>query len=334
MKITFWIFQIILLPLILNGQALIYNNPNNLRTGFYKDFNEFKYNNPSTPFNFNDYIISSRQRGYGFFNLTGSVKYFTINITRDNASFILNAFGYCDGHYIYLHMGNSSFLTKADFVRIDYLGRYSYFESVLTNRYVIPTYYGVSASSLNSSFCRQVMDITDGNVITLNKLNLRDLIRSDKELSNEFDNEDHKNEKLKEYIIKYSEKHKDEYCASIVDDIDSLIYKLNSDSTYEDYYNRILSYASDPSFISIELRQDQYSNGRLNFIGLKAKHKKGANADYFYKIGTWRFFYKNGQLKELIDFNLKEEKNGRYQLYDEEGNLLEDKRFEQNKEVF
>ncbi|PCH96850.1 MAG: hypothetical protein COB85_03220 [Bacteroidetes bacterium] len=97
--------------------------------------------------------------------------------------------------------------------------------------------------------------------------------------------------------------------------LDINLCKLASDVDYISYYDRIMNFASDSNYRGIDLRKGLYHSGQIKFIGLKSRHNFGKNPNYQYKIGTWRYFYPNGQLKRRVDYDLRENKHGLYETY-------------------
>ena len=109
------------------------------------------------------------------------------------------------------------------------------------------------------------------------------------------------------------------------------LYKNDTSISYQTYYNKTLSLANNIKFVNAELVQEEYSNGNIKSIGIKAKHKLDnstddlySNINSFYKIGTWRYFHENGQLWILVDYDLTGKKSGQYIEYDNLGNLLKE----------
>lgn len=101
------------------------------------------------------------------------------------------------------------------------------------------------------------------------------------------------------------------------------ISKLDTFETYVDNLNEVLT--KDRAFTEIRVEKYYYSNGNPRYIGIRAKHTLADNDNYYYKIGTWRYYHKNGHLKSQVDYDLKGETRNRNEIYDENGKLLEDK---------
>ncbi len=114
-------------------------------------------------------------------------------------------------------------------------------------------------------------------------------------------------------------------------DMDTTLCRLISDVDDSTYYARIMNFISDSNYYVIQLREERYPNGQVKFIGLKSKHAYGRNPDYLYKIGTWKYFYSNGQLKKRINYDLRENKHGLYEEYDKTGVLIIREQYTSNK---
>ena len=96
---------------------------------------------------------------------------------------------------------------KTDFVKVNYLGRYCYFE-----QRGIDVVAGVGPTGYSSKTYLQMtaLDINTGKFFTLYKNNVREILANDPDLLEDFKNEKKKNKALKDYLISYSEKHQDE----------------------------------------------------------------------------------------------------------------------------
>ena len=115
-----------------------------------------------------------------------------------------------------------------------------------------------------------------------------------------------------------------------MNETDSLNVEISEkgiDHSYSAYYKRVMAMKSNPMIKTVELKKTTYGSGETKWIGLKAKHRYGADENYLYKIGTWHLFYANGQIKEVLSYNLKERKNGPNIGYDEEGQITFEKEF-------
>lgn len=175
-----------------------------LKPGFYRNFEEFKNNSPSIEFN---YSLTQTPKGYGFMNSAGEVMYYRVVIDKTKAKSIGKVFGFCTGKNVYLCMDEPILKPKTDFVKVNYLGRYCYFE-----QRGIDVVAGVGPTGYSSKTYLQMtaLDINTGKFFTLYKNNVREILANDPDLLEDFKNEKKKNKALKDYLISYSEKHQDE----------------------------------------------------------------------------------------------------------------------------
>ena len=171
-----------------------------LKTGIYKNFQEFKTNSPSIEFN---YDILTKDEPYGFLGLS-KVAVYRIDIEKKKAVDIGEVFGFCDGKHIYINDDDRMLNPKTNFRRIEYLGAYGYFESTFHS---ISNYTG-QGITIMTYLDKKVIDTNTGRVSILDKSTLRTIIADDKELLNEFNNASWKNKKLKDYLIKYLKRRK------------------------------------------------------------------------------------------------------------------------------
>jgi hypothetical protein len=184
----------------LQGQRLIIDD-SIFQAGIYKNFEEFKYNNPSIEF---DYEISTKNRGFGFLNTKRQLSFYKINMDKKKAKNIGQVFGFCDGKNVYINDSNPKLKLKTEFVKIEYFWKYCYYEDrVCTSNY---TGNGITESC---DLAEKVINIYTGEVISLSRKTLREILADDSELLTEFNNESQQNKKIKTYILKYIENQND-----------------------------------------------------------------------------------------------------------------------------
>ncbi|RDC63797.1 hypothetical protein [Adhaeribacter pallidiroseus] len=171
-----------------------------LKPGFYRDFQEFKTNSPSVAFN--NSPLTTVTKGYGFLNATGEVVYYRVSMEKSLARKIGNVYGFCDGKSIYLNPEISVFRPNMKFSKLDYLGRYCYFEDLMYKS--VPTGNGMAS---NTYLAEKALDINTGEITILSKKTLKEIIAKDAALLEDFTNETKKNKVLKDYLISYSDKH-------------------------------------------------------------------------------------------------------------------------------
>lgn len=307
------------------AQGYIIHDSTTLKKGIYKNFEELKFNRPSI-----DLKYQIKRKGLLPID-SSEYMFYRLAIDRDESEKTGEIIGFCDGKNIFLRSSpknnrypnlNETISIKlmSSFVKLDYLGRYCYNQDIYQ---VLNESEGIEVAT----------DLTNGNQFFLTKEIMEDLIRSDTVLLKEF--KESKRTKYKDYILRYSEKHKEDLLL-----YDSLIKKLEKDLYYiseiqsvEDYMKTLKEYENEKFFKEIEIWEEYYPNGHLKFIGAKAFHSFGLRKDYKYKIGTWISFYKSGQIKQIQDYNLVEKRNGRYQTFKENGDIKTDKRFNEDQEV-
>ncbi|MDQ3291885.1 MAG: hypothetical protein M3Q05_11415 [Bacteroidota bacterium] len=185
-------------------QVFIVDKKVELKPGFYRNFEEFKTNTPSIPFD--NYPLTNVSKGYGFLNIAGEVIYYRIKMDKSLAKTIGHVYGFCDGNNIYLNTDDHVFKPSSDFVKLDYLGRYCYFEDG-----GFKTVYSGNGMPSNSTYLdKKALDINSGKIFSLNKKSLKEIMANDSELLEQFVNESSKNKMLKTYLISYSDKHSEE----------------------------------------------------------------------------------------------------------------------------
>jgi hypothetical protein len=196
MKRILFLVTLITMTTLVKSQNLIINDTV-YKAGIYRTFEEFKYNNPSIDFN---YGITTKNRGYGFLNAAGQVTYYRIMINKKLGKSIGNVFGFCDGKNVYINESLPRLSPKTGFMRIEYFGKYCYYE----DRFCTTVYTG-NGTTQSCELDEKLININTGEVIRLSKKTLRELIANDTKLLNEFNEQSQKNKKLKEFAIRYIE---------------------------------------------------------------------------------------------------------------------------------
>lgn len=194
MKITAYILFFLLASHYGQSQNLI-KDDTLYKAGIYKTFEEFKFNSPSIVFN---YKINIKNKGYGTLGLEGRMDFYRIEIERKVAKSMGNVFGFSDGRNVYINEEYPQLGPRADFSKIQYFGKYCYFEG-----FAYTVVYTPSGSTTVAEVDEKMIDINSGEVIHLRKKTMRELLANDPKLLEEFNNETQKNKKLKAYAIKY-----------------------------------------------------------------------------------------------------------------------------------
>lgn len=161
--------------------------------GIYQDFAELKYRSPAFPY------------AYGFTNKKAGtpikkIYHYKLNVSRNERKRIGEVYAFTDGEDMYINIaprskkiGPGTRFAKAEDLKIFY-----YFEYYETN--VVPNQYG---GLYADSWKKKLIDKRTGEVITLNRFKLQQIIIDDPELLEEFRQESSKAKKLKEYLIRY-----------------------------------------------------------------------------------------------------------------------------------
>ena len=178
--------------------AIYLQDDTGLKAGIYRNFGEFRYNNPSVEFN---YQVSEKMRKYGDLRSSGRIPYYSLNIARETGKSIGKVFGFCDGNHVFINENIPGLGPKTEFVQIENLGRYCYFE----DRKPTTIFIGTVPSTIYY-IERKIMDTDTGEIIGLNKRTLPEIIADDGDLLAEFMNDPNGGKKLKAYLIRYLEK--------------------------------------------------------------------------------------------------------------------------------
>jgi hypothetical protein len=175
--------------------AIYLRNDNNYKSGIFKSFDEFKYGNPSAELNCQ--VINSK-KNYG----KGQLNYYKLDLNKKNRQALGKIFGFSDGKDIYIDITYPKLNSNPEFVKMEYLYKYCYFEYV---KYV--SIFTGSTGTILPSLVQKLLDINTGEVLVLNRQTLREILADDPSLSGEFNNISGKDKVLKEYLIKYLKKH-------------------------------------------------------------------------------------------------------------------------------
>lgn len=290
------------------------------KPGIYKNFYEFKYNRPSIEFEY-DVFEKPIQ------TLNDSYIFYGVRLDKKDTLLPKSMFGFCIGGNVYLNLTRGAPVYRSGFVKTEFLGRYCIFKTIKDGGMGA---YGVTIQT--SYIVTYVLDVIDGKKFPLTATVVDDMIKDDRELLDAYKQENRKDPVAEEYVINYCKRNLSRHILKPVIN-DSTLCKMESDSSFKDYYQRIIDFGIDTAIIDVELRKYYYGKNKLKVIGLKAKHKQGKNEDYFYKIGTWRSFHRNENLKELVNYDFREKENGKSLFYNNEGILIGEKNFLHGKEI-
>lgn len=329
-----------------------YITSNNLKRGIYRNFDEFRYNKPleGIPFEIVEDIEHSK---YGVIK-TKKNQVFQISILPNHRDSINMIYGFCDGRIVFLNKDGElkPYNAGNHFVKVKYLGGLSYFKKYITSteNTQVPSSNGTMANSgsvKTESFKYHCLFLETGQIFEINKKFIENLLKDDPSLFNLYKDEPKKSniETMKLYITYYSQRNESKLNGNKVNnDLESKddkelknnLKKQNSkeerlkyfnnnlffdstNSNYEAYLENIYNWENESEFLMTRLKQETYANGNIKKTGVVAKHKLSNNSDYFYKIGTWKTFHKNGNIESILNYNLEEDKTGEYYFYNEKG---------------
>lgn len=114
--------------------------------------------------------------------------------------------------------------------------------------------------------------------------------------------------------------------------LDKLQYDKTMHASFDEYYaqiKRALEISTD--FNDPYIDNPKYGNGNYRHTGIKSANNLTLSNTFYYKVGTWRYFHKNGQLKTYIEYNHLGQEDGLYIEYDENGNEILREHYEDGK---
>jgi hypothetical protein len=304
-----------------NSQKLIIDDSVTLQKGIYKNFDEFKFNSPSIPFT---YELTTITKYEGTFQTGNSMLVYKINISEDEEKNLkkIRVFGFCDGENVYFNEYNKKLQSNTEFNKIQFIGLYSYFEGFLIRIYTSSNGMTYSTKTLIG----KAININSGEIIDLTKSSLKSILENDEELLNRFKEEDDKKDKIREYIIEYSKRHKLDgiyYRGPITnEDMGNIIITRNEcDTTDQAYIDRVYGKLKiNPAFAEVRLHEEYYKDGQLKTIGIITKHDFISFEPITYRVGVWMSYYENGKPKEEIIYNITGSKLSS-RKFDNEGNI-------------
>ena len=172
----------------------IYLRNSNFKSGIYKSFDEFRYDNPSIELNCR---VLAKKHSVA----KGQIAYYKLDLDNKKRKTMGKVFGFCDGKDVYIDKNYPNPSSNPEFSKMEYLYKYYFYEYVKYN----PIMNG-SMVVIIPSRVQMIMDINNGEARTLNKQTLKEIMANDQTLLDEFNNSSGK-ERVKEYLIKYVEKH-------------------------------------------------------------------------------------------------------------------------------
>lgn len=332
----------------------------NLKVGGYKYAYELKLNSPSLENKFiieeraKSEIILSGGNNFKISTKDNSISVIDINKNVwgvfDGNSFYINTINYTGNMYFakgevigkYLYFNGTPPFSEKFKKEIGYdKDSYVPLFGVLGGAIGGAIAGSIEASKNSSNQISILLDIQTDKATCLSKDKLYQMIANYPDLKEEYfaDTISDSDKIISKYIRKLSDKNpelnltsKDIYeqrenrLNNQIVQLKQNLFRIDTNISYQTYYENIIDLASHPDVEEIILVSDEYSNGKVKSIGLEAKHNIKIDGDYtnhnnYVKIGTWRYFFENGQLKMLVDYDLNENKDGRFIKYDKDGTI-------------
>jgi hypothetical protein len=215
MKRIVLLFCFYIMPLIIYSQELIIDEGVVLKKGIYKTYEEFKNNAPSIPLEWDiqsgifNYSIAGSNTGGVTTQMAYNDTVFKLTIEKPATKEIGTVWGFCDGRNTYINRefsltsGKVIFKPDSKFFKILYLGRYCYFGSAYP-----------SGPNNNYIHLNCAIEFNSGELIEVNKKQVKKIISNDEELLIEYNNEkfwDSRSDSICfQFLKRYSEKHENE----------------------------------------------------------------------------------------------------------------------------
>jgi hypothetical protein len=165
--------------------------------GIYRTFEEFRNNAPSIKL---EYKIDVRSDQYGgVLGFKSSSPVYGLNINENVSNRVGPVFGFCDGKQIYVAFDDQDYMHFMNFYKLDYIGRYCYFDFVSTS--TMPMGGGLISS--NSTVTTRVIDMATGKSSLPSKKLIRSIISDKPELLKRYEADQAKRDHFKAYLVEY-----------------------------------------------------------------------------------------------------------------------------------
>ncbi len=111
------------------------------------------------------------------------------------------------------------------------------------------------------------------------------------------------------------------------------IFFTDTTSSVDEYCESLEKYLrKDDNFRELKIQKEYYYNGNLKSIGILSLHES-VKGSFLNKIGTWHFYHESGIIRDIIDYNHRQEYHGRFLKYDRNGILLNQDEYKNNKRL-
>ncbi len=212
-------------------------------------------------------------------------------------------------------MLNDKHFEKNEYNKIISLGVYTCFEDALSYDY-LPQFTQMGHFGAGEPLFRIVIigiDMNTGEVYELTNGNMKNLLKNDFELYQEYIS----SPKVSEYHIiqKFNTKHrvdgiyKNEHPMKL-EEANVFVKKRNSDTLVNLYLTRVLDgLKRNNAFLKTGIYQERYKNGNIKKLGILTDHHFRQNDDQtIFRVGVWYFCYEDGSLKEEVEYDIFEKK--------------------------
>jgi len=169
--------------------------------GLYRNLMELKFRNPGHP-----YIHNFAKKRVG--SLTKRDYHYKLNLGRKEKQQIGEVYAFNDGKDTYFNIArlSKSIIPGLLFAKAEDLEEFFYVEYYEAG--IVPTYSG---TIYTDSWQKKLINKETGEIMKLNKKNLKEIIKDDPQLLQEYVLESNKTKKLKNYLIRYLERAHEEH---------------------------------------------------------------------------------------------------------------------------
>jgi hypothetical protein len=174
-----------------------------LQRGIYKTYEEFRANQPSENALF---TVNEKNRIYNSFHT--HTQYRIEFALEEDKRRLENCWGFCDGESVYMY-AQTNLAGKENFEKLLVLGKYcGYVEFVYMggSTYMVTSSGGVTGS--HNTVYKRAIDLETGEVHTLTKRKMKQLLVSDPELLAQYSADKKKGALMFEYLQEFNNRYK------------------------------------------------------------------------------------------------------------------------------
>ena len=165
--------------------------------GIYRTFEEFKNNHPSIVMNFK---IASEEVKYGSIGFRKTLTAYGLDFSAKMGENIGPIFGFCDGKSFFVVSKTPTLSHYLSFFKIEHLSQYCVFKYTYESVLAVAAVYMLTGGT-------RILDLKTGESVNLNKKNLKKIIKTNPEISAQFEKEaDPDDETLEKYLLEFIQK--------------------------------------------------------------------------------------------------------------------------------